>query len=132
MRISDWSSDVCSSDLRVGGRLLSGIARYLGLASDFFDDTVADGNSVMRLLHYPPVAAPAKGIRAEAHEDINTLTLLLGAAAAGLEILDKAGSWLPVSPPPRAMAVHVGDMLPRLTNDRLPSTTHPLRTPHSR
>src|SRR3546814_13508410 len=98
MRISDWSSDVCSSDL----------------ASDFFDDTVADGNSVMRLLHYPPVAAPAKGIRAEAHEDINTITLLLGAEEAGLEILDKDGSWLPVSPPPGAMAVNVGDMLPRL------------------
>jgi isopenicillin N synthase-like dioxygenase len=52
----------------------------------------------MRLLHYPPVAAPAKGIRAEAHEDINTITLLLGAEEAGLEILDKDGSWLPVSP----------------------------------
>src|SRR3546814_5571571 len=77
----------------------------------------------MRLLHYPPVAAPAKGIRAEAHEDINTITLLLGAEEAGLEILDKDGSWLPVSPPPGAMAVNVGDMLQRLTNDRLPSTT---------
>ncbi len=64
---------------RVGSQLLSGIARYLGLAPDFFDDTVLDGNSVMRLLHYPPVEAPAKGIRAEAHEDINTITLLLGA-----------------------------------------------------
>ena len=60
---------------RVRGRLLSGIARYLKLAPDFFDDTVKDGNSVMRLLHYPPVEAPAKGIRAEAHEDINTITL---------------------------------------------------------
>jgi len=114
---------------RVGGRLLSGIARYLGLAPDFFDDTVADGNSVMRLLHYPPVAAPARGIRAEAHEDINTITLLLGAEEAGLEILDKDGSWLPVSPPPGAMAVNVGDMLQRLTNDRLPSTTHRVRNP---
>src|SRR3546814_7046413 len=108
---------------RVGGRLLSGIARYLGLAPDFFDDTVRDGNSVMRLLHYPPVEAPAKGIRAEAHEDINTITLLLGAEEAGLEILDKDGSWLPVSPPPGAMTVNVGDMLQRLTNNRLPSTT---------
>jgi len=114
---------------RVGGRLLSGIARYLGLAADFFDDTVKDGNSVMRLLHYPPVEAPAKGIRAEAHEDINTITLLLGAEEAGLEILDKDGSWLPVSPPPGAMAVNVGDMLQRLTNDRLPSTTHRVRNP---
>lgn len=113
----------------VGGRLLSAIARYLGLAPDFFDDSVRDGNSVMRLLHYPPVAAPAKGIRAEAHEDINTITLLLGAEEAGLEILDKDGSWLPVSPPPGAMAVNVGDMLQRLTNNRLPSTTHRVRNP---
>src|SRR5690606_3665763 len=114
---------------RVGGRLLSGIARYLGLAPDFFDETVKDGNSVMRLLHYPPVKGPAKGIRAEAHEDINTITLLLGAEEAGLEILDKDGSWLPVSPPAGAMAVNVGDMLQRLTNNRLPSTTHRVRNP---
>ena len=114
---------------RVGGRLLSGIARYLKLDPAFFDDTVQDGNSVMRLLHYPPVEAPAKGIRAEAHEDINTITLLLGAEEAGLEILDKDGSWLPVSPPPGAMAVNVGDMLQRLTNNRLPSTTHRVRNP---
>ncbi len=114
---------------RVGGRLLSGIARYLDLAPDFFDATVQDGNSVMRLLHYPPVEGPAKGIRAEAHEDINTITLLLGAEEAGLEILDKDGSWLPVAPPPGAMAVNVGDMLQRLTNNRLPSTTHRVRNP---
>jgi len=114
---------------RVGGRLLSGIARYLELDPAFFDDTVKDGNSVMRLLHYPPVEGPAKGIRAEAHEDINTITLLLGAEEAGLEILDKDGSWLSVSPPPGAMAVNVGDMLQRLTNNRLPSTTHRVRNP---
>lgn len=114
---------------RVGAQLLSGIARYLGLAPDWFDPTIADGNSVMRLLHYPPVTGPAKGIRAEAHEDINTITLLLGAEEAGLEICDKDGSWLPVSPPSGAMAVNVGDMLQRLTNNRLPSTTHRVRNP---
>ncbi len=114
---------------RLGARLLGGIARYLGLAPDWFDATIADGNSVMRLLHYPPVTGPAKGIRAEAHEDINTITLLLGAEEAGLEILDKDGSWLPVAPPPGALAVNVGDMLQRLTNHRLPSTTHRVRNP---
>lgn len=114
---------------RLGARLLSGIARYLNLAPDWFDTTVHDGNSVMRLLHYPPVTGPAKGIRAEAHEDINTITLLLGAEEAGLEILDKDGSWLPVAPPPGALAVNVGDMLQRLTNHKLPSTTHRVRNP---
>ena len=114
---------------RLGARLLSGIARYLNLSPDWFDTTVADGNSVMRLLHYPPVTGPAKGIRAEAHEDINTITLLLGAEEAGLEILDKDGSWLPVAPPPGALAVNVGDMPQRLTNHKLPSTTHRVRNP---
>jgi isopenicillin N synthase-like dioxygenase len=114
---------------RVGATLLAGIARYLGLAPDWFDDTIRDGNSVMRLLHYPPVAADPTGMRAEAHEDINTITLLLGAEEAGLEILDRDGAWLPVNPPPGAMAVNVGDMLQRLTNHRLPSTTHRVRNP---
>jgi len=114
---------------RLGARLLCGIARYLNLSPDWFDATVQDGNSVMRLLHYPPVTGPAKGIRAEAHEDINTITLLLGAEEAGLEILDKDGSWLPVAPPPGALAVNVGDMLQRLTNHKLPSTTHRVRNP---
>lgn len=114
---------------RVGATLLSGIATYLGLDPRFFDDSIADGNSVMRLLHYPPVVGPAKGMRAEAHEDINTITLLLGAEESGLEILDKDGSWLPVAPPAGALAVNVGDMLQRLTNNRLPSTTHRVANP---
>jgi isopenicillin N synthase-like dioxygenase len=114
---------------RVGATLLSGIARYLALAPDWFDDTVRDGNSVLRLLHYPPITGNASGVRAGAHEDINTITLLLGAEEAGLEILDKDGSWLPVAPPPGALAVNVGDMLQRLTNHRLPSTTHRVTNP---
>jgi isopenicillin N synthase-like dioxygenase len=113
----------------VGARLLSGLARYLGLRADWFAPTIADGNSVMRLLHYPPVVGSPDGIRAEAHEDINTITLLLGAEEAGLEILEPDGSWLPVNPPAGAMAVNVGDMLQRLTNHRLPSTTHRVRNP---
>ncbi len=113
----------------VGARLLSAIARYLGLTPDWFGPSIADGNSVMRLLHYPPITGAAKGMRAEAHEDINTITLLLGADEAGLEILDRDGAWLPVAPPPGALAVNVGDMLQRLTNHRLPSTTHRVRNP---
>ncbi len=113
----------------VGARLLRAIARYLGLADDWFDDPIRDGNSVLRLLHYPPISGNAPGIRAEAHEDINLITLLLGAEEAGLEILDKDGSWLPVSPPDGALAVNVGDMLQRLTNHVLPSTTHRVRNP---
>jgi isopenicillin N synthase-like dioxygenase len=113
-----------------GARLLAAIARHLDLPADFFADTVADGNSVMRLLHYPPVPQDAPGIRAGAHEDINTITLLLGAEEAGLQLLDReSGEWLAVSPGPGELAVNVGDMLQRLTNDRLRSTSHRVMNP---
>lgn len=112
-----------------GDRLLSAIARYLDLEPNWFDHAVKDGNSVLRLLHYPPVPADAPEVRAGAHEDINLITLLLGAEEAGLQLLDKNGEWLPVSPPPGAMVVNVGDMLQRLTNHVLPSTTHRVVNP---
>jgi isopenicillin N synthase-like dioxygenase len=114
---------------RVGAKLLSAIARYLGLAPDWFVGPVRDGNSVMRLLHYPPVSADAPGVRAGAHEDINLITLLLGAEEAGLELLDRDGRWLAVKPPEGALVVNVGDMLQRLTNHVLPSTTHRVVNP---
>lgn len=112
-----------------GDKLLSAIARYLGLTPDWFDPAVKDGNSVLRLLHYPPVAADAPEVRAGAHEDINLITLLLGAEEAGLELLDRDGKWLAVKPPEGAMVVNVGDMLQRLTNHVLPSTTHRVVNP---
>lgn len=113
-----------------GDRLLSAIARHLELAPDWFDPAVKDGNSVLRLLHYPPIPANAEGVRAGAHEDINLITLLLGAEEAGLELLDrKTGQWLEIKPPEGAMVVNVGDMLQRLTNHVLPSTTHRVTNP---
>jgi isopenicillin N synthase-like dioxygenase len=113
-----------------GRRILSAIALYLGLQEHYFDATVENGNSVLRLLHYPPISEAAEGeIRAAAHEDINTITLLLGAEEAGLQLLSKQGEWLPVSPPPGALAVNIGDMLQRLTAGRMRSTTHRVVNP---
>lgn len=114
-----------------GDRVLRAIALHLGLAEDWFVPTVEDGNSVMRLLHYPPLPEDALegAVRAAAHGDINTITLLLGAEEAGLELLTKKGEWMPVSPPPGALAVNIGDMLDRLTNSHLRSTTHRVVNP---
>jgi isopenicillin N synthase-like dioxygenase len=112
-----------------GARLLAAIARYLNLDPDWFVAPVKDGNSVLRLLHYPPVSPQASAVRAGAHEDINLITLLLGAEEAGLEIKTRAGEWLAIAVPPGALAVNVGDMLQRLTNDYLPSTTHRVVNP---
>lgn len=112
-----------------GNKLLSAIARYLGLSSNWFEPAVAHGNSVMRLLHYPPIAADAPGIRAGAHGDINLITLLLGAEEGGLQLLTREGSWLSITPPEGAMVINVGDMLERLTNHYLPSTIHRVLNP---
>lgn len=115
---------------KVGARILSSIALYLDLPSDWFDPAIEDRNSILRLLHYPPIAGDAEGcIRAGAHEDINLITLLLGAEEAGLEILRPDGSWMSVAPPAGGIAVNVGDMLQRLTNHILPSTTHRVVNP---
>jgi isopenicillin N synthase-like dioxygenase len=115
---------------KVGARILSSIARYLDLPAHWFDPAIEDGNSILRLLHYPPIAGDVDGcIRAGAHEDINLITLLLGAEEAGLQILRPDGSWMDVSPPSGGLAVNVGDMLQRLTNHKLPSTTHRVVNP---
>ncbi len=114
---------------RLGVQVLRAIARHLGLQGDAFDEAVRDGNSVLRLLHYPPVESGAEGVRAEAHEDINAITLLLGAEEAGLQLLDRDGRWLAINPPPGAIVCNIGDMLARLTNCVLPSTTHRVVNP---
>jgi isopenicillin N synthase-like dioxygenase len=114
----------------LGARVLSAIAIDLGLDKDFFVDPVRDGNSVMRLLHYPPTEGnTSESIRAEAHEDINTITLLLGAEERGLQVKTRTGEWIDMNPPAGCLAVNMGDMLARTTNDVLPSTTHRVINP---
>ena len=113
----------------LGRELLEAVALGLQLPRDWFADNTALGDSILRLAHYPPVAPGAAGVRAAAHEDINVITLLLGAEEAGLEILTRSGRWLAVHPPADAVVVNVGDMLQRLTNHELPSTTHRVVNP---
>ncbi|HET9356120.1 MAG TPA: 2-oxoglutarate and iron-dependent oxygenase domain-containing protein [Sphingomicrobium sp.] len=113
-----------------GVKVLRAVARFLKIDEDYFTDTVRDGNSVMRLLHYPPIDKPTGNhIRAGAHEDINTITLLLGAEEAGLQLLTKDGRWLDVSPKKGELVINIGDMLQRLTNGKLRSTSHRVVNP---
>ncbi|MFZ5717865.1 MAG: isopenicillin N synthase family dioxygenase [Pseudomonadota bacterium] len=113
----------------MGLKVLEAIATYLGQPRHFFDDKVDVGNSILRLLHYPPVPEDGPHIRAGAHEDINVITLLLGAEEAGLEVKDHDGRWIAINPPPGALVINIGDMLQRLVNHRLPSTTHRVVNP---
>ncbi len=115
---------------RTGLKVLRAIARYLKIDEDYFEDAVRDGNPVLRALHYPPQSEPTgEHIRAGAHEDINAITLLLGAEEAGLELLTRDKRWIPVSPRPGELVINIGDMLQRLTNGKLRSTTHRVVNP---
>jgi isopenicillin N synthase-like dioxygenase len=113
-----------------GTSLLQAIALYLGLEEHYFDDYVHNGNSILRSIHYPPITSePKSAIRAEQHEDINLITLLVGASADGLQILTKQNEWVGVTSLPEQIVVNVGDMLQRLTNNKLRSTTHRVVNP---
>ncbi|QEC41439.1 isopenicillin N synthase family dioxygenase [Pseudobacter ginsenosidimutans] len=113
-----------------GKALLQAIAIYLGLDENYFDAHIHNGNSILRAIHYPPITQePKSAIRAEQHEDINLITLLVGASADGLQILTKQNEWVGVTSLPEQIVVNVGDMLQRLTNNKLKSTTHRVVNP---
>jgi isopenicillin N synthase-like dioxygenase len=113
-----------------GTALLQAIALYLNLDENYFDEYVYNGNSILRAIHYPPIThEPKSAIRAEQHEDINLITLLVGASADGLQILTKQNEWVGVTSLPDQIVVNVGDMLQRLTNNKLRSTTHRVVNP---
>jgi isopenicillin N synthase-like dioxygenase len=115
---------------RLGARLLAAIARSLDLADGWFARKIDQGNSILRAIHYPPLPKrEVSGVRAAAHEDINLITLLVGSDAPGLEIRARDGRWIAVTTIPGTIVCNVGDMLQRLTNSRLVSTTHRVVNP---
>ncbi len=115
---------------QLGSRVLCALARHIGLPEDFFADKTNFGNSILRPIHYPPITAPdVPNVRAGAHEDINFITLLVGASAAGLEVLSRKGEWVPFTAEADTIVVNIGDMLQRLTNHVYPSTTHRVVNP---
>jgi isopenicillin N synthase-like dioxygenase len=115
---------------KAGGHLLRAIALHLGLEETYFDDKIHNGNSILRSIHYPPITEePKTAIRAEQHEDINLITLLVGASAGGLQLLNTQEKWLDIVPEENEIVINVGDMLQRLTNNYLKSTTHRVVNP---
>ena len=116
-----------------GRNLLRAIALYLELDETYFDPKIHNGNSILRLLHYYPVAdksqIPEGAVRAAAHGDINLITLLMGGSAKGLQAQSLDGQWISIDPEPDEIVINIGDMLARLTNDKLRSTQHQVITP---
>lgn len=131
--LEEYAKDSYKKLEQTGRDLLKAVALYLQLPETFFEDMVHNGNSILRPIHYYPIEDPASvpddAVRAAEHEDINLITLLMGASAEGLEILRKDGEWVSVTALPGQIVVNVGDMLSRLTNDILKSTTHRVVNP---
>ncbi|MGN6236884.1 isopenicillin N synthase family dioxygenase [Dyella sp.] len=115
---------------QLGTRVLRALALHVGLPESYFEDKTDLGNSILRPIHYPPITQDdIPNVRAGAHEDINFITLLVGASAEGLEVLTREGEWLPITTQGDAIVVNIGDMLQRLTNHVYPSTTHRVVNP---
>ena len=115
---------------QLGSTVLSALALHIGLPADWFADKTDSGNSILRPIHYPPITTPdIPNVRAGAHEDINLITLLVGASAEGLEVLSRRGEWVPFTADADTIVVNIGDMLQRLTNHVYPSTTHRVVNP---
>ncbi len=116
-----------------GKQVLRAIALHLGLEETYFDEKVKYGNSILRPIHYFPIenpdSVPADAVRAAEHGDINLITLLMGASADGLQVLRRDGQWIPITALPEQVVVNVGDMLARLTNNKLKSTIHRVVNP---
>src|SRR5690554_5746481 len=115
---------------KTGIYVLRALALYIGLDEFYFDHWAANGNSILRPIHYPPIKEEPKGaVRAGAHGDINLITLLMGASAGGLQVLRNDGEWIDAIPKEDELVINVGDMLERLTNNKLRSTIHRVVNP---
>lgn len=116
---------------QVGEVMLEALTLPLGLQNNYFHKMIEDGNSILRLLHYPPLenGVDPRCVRAAAHEDINLITILVAATTSGLELLDRDNKWLPVETEKNNLIVDAGDMLARITNDVIPATTHRVVNP---
>ena len=125
-----WGKQLYQGFEEAGSHLLRAIALYLNLPENYFAGKIDKGNSILRAIHYPPITQePESAIRAEQHEDINLITLLVGASAGGLQLLNSEGEWKDILPENDEIVINVGDMLQRLTNNYLKSTTHRVVNP---
>lgn len=87
--------------------------------------------SLIRIIHYPPLANAEEvgAIRAQAHEDINMITLLPAASAPGLQVRDLNGVWHDIQSDPYEIVINAGDSLQELTQHYFISTPHRVINP---
>jgi isopenicillin N synthase-like dioxygenase len=110
--------------------VLRALALHLNLEETYFDEYIKNGNSILRPIHYPPITSePKTAVRAAAHGDINLITLLMGSHGKGLQVKNNNDEWIDAIAKPEELMINVGDMLSRLTNNKLKSTIHQVVNP---
>ncbi|WP_420334459.1 isopenicillin N synthase family dioxygenase [Roseibium sp.] len=111
---------------RLSMTILSGIARSLDLAPDYFEAKLKKPISIQRLLHYPPQTGIVDEsiIGIGAHTDYGNLTILAQDDVGGLQVLNRDGQWVEGTPIPGTFVINIGDLLQRLTNDRYLANLH--------
>ena len=114
--------------------VMSGFAIALHLDCDWFEPFIDVHGSALRIAHYPPLAAaPQTGeLRAGAHTDYGTLTILRLDAEPGLQVRSSDGLWIDVEAPDGALVINLGDLMQRWSNDRWRSTMHRVVVPEGR
>ena len=115
----------------VARSLLEACSSYIGERPEVLADMAAGGDTILRLIHYPPVTEDRdpSAVRAAAHEDINLLTILCEATSGGLELLQRDGSWRPIHALNGQFVIDSGDMIQHCTNGLFRSTTHRVVNP---
>jgi isopenicillin N synthase-like dioxygenase len=116
--------------------VMQSILRYLGSDPHLFDEKLTATNFGFRLNYYPPISdsddASGAG-RMLGHEDVDLFTFLPAQNVDGLQVFNRRnGKWIRLNAPRGTIVLNTGDYMQRITNDRLPSTTHRVSKPQNR
>jgi isopenicillin N synthase-like dioxygenase len=116
--------------------VMQSILRYLGAGEHLYDEKLTATNFGFRLNYYPPISAEdeASGAgRMLGHEDVDLFTFLPAQNVEGLQVFNRENNkWIRLNAPPGTIVLNTGDYMQRITNDRLPSTTHRVGKPQTR
>lgn len=110
--------------------IMQSILSYLNCDPHCYDDKLSGTNFGFRLNYYPAMQGAEEGGRMLGHEDVDLFTLLPAANVDGLQVLNRSNmQWVRLQAPPGSIIINTGDYMQRITNNRLPSTTHRVSRP---
>jgi len=129
----NWQEYYASME-RLAAHLLSLCAQGLNLPPNWFDAKIDRHRSALRALNYPKLDKPLEAgqVRAGAHTDYGSVTILLQDRVGGLQVRNRAGEWVDAIPRPHSFVINLGDLMARWSNDRWVSTLHRVvQPPHA-